>query len=244
MSADNVVSFHRTYGKAKSFPLTQTTVKMANPINGSISPYVAVFYHTQQITESAEVMCHGNAIQESKPYFRTSKDVLEKTKEILSKGMKAKKLYDQVSSESGGVFFSSSQSTELRDTRQIYRQPANLKREKKENESHGHLHGELESIINFQRGQEEFVKTLTCIRDSFYVFLGTAVQLNDVAKFCCEMNEVLYIDTTFNLWEHWLTDSCYGNLRLETNEGKHPILIAPSMIHFQSDEFLFNRIHQ
>ena len=105
VSANNVVSLHRTYGKATSFPLTRTIVKMANPISGPMSPYVAIIYHAQQITESAEVVCHGNAIQESQPYFRTSKDVLEKTKEILSKGMGAKKVYDQVNSESGGVFF-------------------------------------------------------------------------------------------------------------------------------------------
>ena len=116
MSADNVVSLHRTYGKAKSFPLTRTVVKMANPINGPMSPHVAVFYHTQQITESAEVFCHGNAIQEGEPYFRTSKGVLEKAKEILSKGIGAKKLYGQINSESGSVFFSSSQSRELRDS--------------------------------------------------------------------------------------------------------------------------------
>ena len=53
------------------------------------------------------------------------------------------------------------------------------------------------------------------------------------------MNEVLCINTTFNLCEYWLTD--YGNLRLETNEGKHPIFIGPSMIHFKRDEFLFSR---
>ena len=129
--ADNVVSLHRIYGKAKSFPLTRTIVEMANPINGPVSPYVAVFYLAQQITESAEVLCHGNAIQESKPYLRTSKDVLEKTKEILSKGKGAKNVYDQVNSESVGIFFSSSQSKNLRDTRQIYRQSANLIKEKK-----------------------------------------------------------------------------------------------------------------
>ena len=68
---------------------------MTNPINGPMFPYVAVFYHAQQITENAKVLCYGNAIQESKPYFRTSKDVLEKTKEILSKGIGTKKVYDQ-----------------------------------------------------------------------------------------------------------------------------------------------------
>ena len=101
--------------------------------------------------------------------------------------------------------------------------------------------GELESIVNFQRGEKEFVKAIACIRDSFYIFLGIKVQLNDVTKFCCEKNEVLCIDTTFNLCEHWLTDSCHGNLQLETNKGKYPIFIEPSMIHFEKEEFLFNR---
>ena len=133
-------------------------------------------------------------------------------------------------------FFSSSQSKEFRDTRQIYRKSANLEIEKKENESHDHLRRDLESIINFQRGEDEFLKTVTYICDSICdVFLGTTVQLNDVAKFCCEMNEVLYIDTTFNLCEHWVTDSCFGNLRLETNEGKHPIFVGPSIIYFERD---------
>ena len=42
------------------------------------------------------------------------------------------------------------------------------------------------------------------------------------------MNEVLRIDTNFNLFEHWLSDSCYGNLRFEINEEKHPIFVGPS----------------
>ena len=70
-----------------------------------------------------------------------------------------------------------------------------------------------------------------------FVFLGTTVQLNDAAKFCCDMHEVLCIDTTFNLCELWLTDSCYDNLRLEANDGKHPICAGPSMIRFEGGEF-------
>ena len=56
VSADNVVSFHRTYGKTMSFPLPRTIVKMANPINGPMPLCVAVFYHAQQITKSADVL--------------------------------------------------------------------------------------------------------------------------------------------------------------------------------------------
>ena len=56
VSTDNVVSFHRTYGKTMSFRLPRTIVKMANPINGPMPLYVAVFYHAQQITKSVDVL--------------------------------------------------------------------------------------------------------------------------------------------------------------------------------------------
>ena len=166
--------------------------------------------------------------------------MLEKTKENLSKGMPPKKVYDRINDDSGGVFFSTTQSNELRDTRQVYRQSENLKKKRKEDEINDHQ-GELASIIEFQRREKEFVRNVSCIRDGFYVFLGTTVQLSDVAKFCCDMDEVLCIDTTFNLCEYWLTDTCYGNLRLQTKEGKNPIFIGPSIIHFERGEFFFNR---
>ena len=166
--------------------------------------------------------------------------MLEKTKENLSKGMPPKKVYDRINDDSGGVFFSTTQSNELRDTRQVYRQSENLKKKRKEDEINDHQ-GELASITEFQRREKEFVRNVSCIRDGFYVFLGTTVQLSDVAKFCCDMDEVLCIDTTFNLCEYWLTDTCYGNLRLQTKEGKNPIFIGPSIIHFERGEFFFNR---
>ena len=208
---------------------------MSNPINGPPSPYVVVLYQAEQIIESSENLPHGNAIKHDKPYFRTSKDVLEQTKENLSKGMPPKKVYDRMNDDSGGVFFSTSQSNELRDTRQLYQQSENLKKKRKEDEINDHRQGELASIIELQRREKEFVRNVSCMRDSFYV------QLSDVAKFCCDMDEVLCIDTTFNLCEYWLTDTCYGNLRLETKERKNPIFIGPSVIHFERDEFLFNR---
>ena len=211
--ADNVVSLHRTYGKAKSFPLTRTIIKMSNSINGPPSPYVAVLYQAEQIIESSKNLSHGNAIEHDKLYFRTSKDVLEKKKENLSKGMPPKKVCDRRNDDLGGVFFSTSQSNELRDTRKVYRQSENLKKKRKEDEINDHQ-GELASIIGFQQREKEFVRNVSCICDSFYVFLGTTIQLSDkIAKSCCDMGEVLCIDTTFNLCEHWLTDTCYGNLR-------------------------------
>ena len=71
--------------------------------------------------------------------------------------------------------------------------------------------------------------------------MATDVQLSDVAKFCCEENSVFCVDTTFNLCKNWVTDSCYNNARLERSEGKHPIFLGPSMIHFEKTELIFSR---
>ena len=240
VSDDKVVSFHRSYSKAKSFPLSRTVITISDPVNGPISPYVAVTYQTEgPIPENVNVLSHGNTKRSTKPYLKTSRNVLEKTKASLEKGMSSKKVYDQINNTSGGVFFSTSQSNELRDTRQVYRQSAKLKeKEKNTNES---INDQLASLLNLQRTDADFLRTVTCLRNSYYVFLGTDIQLNDVSKFCCDMNEVLGIDTTFNLCESWLTDTCYKNHRLETAEGKQPVFIGPCIIHFEKDEFIFNR---
>ena len=115
------ISLHRTYGKAKGFSLTRTTIKMSNAIKGPPSPYVAVLYQAEQIIKSSKNLPHGNVIEHDKLYFRTSKDVSEKSKENVSKGIPLKKVYDQINDDLEGVFFSISQSNKLRDTRQVYR---------------------------------------------------------------------------------------------------------------------------
>ena len=58
---------------------------------------------------------------------------------------------------------------------------------------------------------------------------------------CCDSDNVLCIDTTFNLCSSWVTDCCYNNDRLRTNEGKHPIFLGPAIVHFEKDVFLFSR---
>ena len=92
-----------------------------------------------------------------------------------------------------------------------------------------------------QRSDPEFIKTISCIRDSYYIFLGTTIQLDDVLKICSDSDHVLCIDTTFNLGSSWVTDCCYNNDRLRTNEGKHPIFLGPEIVHIEKDVFLFSR---
>ena len=74
--SDKIVKLSRTYTKGKSFPLTRTVIHVSNPASGPPSPFVAVFYQALAIAEKDEVLCHGNATQNSKLYFRKSKNVL------------------------------------------------------------------------------------------------------------------------------------------------------------------------
>ena len=91
-----------------------------------------------------------------------------------------------------------------------------------------------------QRSDPEFIKTIWCIRDSYCIFLGTTIQLDDVVKMSCDSDNVLCIDATYNLCSSWVTDSFYNNDHLKTNEGKHPIFLGPTIVHFEKDVFLFS----
>ena len=87
----------------------------------------------------------------------------------------------------------------------------------------------------------EFVRSVSCVDESYYVFLANDVQLNDIADFCCTNNNILCIDTTYNLCNNWVTDCCYTNKRIETKDGKNPTFLGPSILHFNKEEFIFGR---
>ena len=94
--------------------------------------------------------------------------------------------------------------------------------------------GELSMAIMLQRSDREFIKTISCIPDSYYISLERLLS--------CDSDNVLCIDATFNLCSIWVTDCCYNNDLVRTNEGKHPIFLCPTIVHVEKDEFLFIRI--
>ena len=130
---EHIIELKRSYEVAKSFPLQRiitTFSKLGNPP----SPYTAVLYKIiSPISDDTKVEPHGNATKSDRPYYKTSRSVLSRVKSELEKGKKPQKVYDQINKESGGVFSSLSQSNELRDCRQIYRQTQSIKKEKKKN---------------------------------------------------------------------------------------------------------------
>ena len=239
--SDKIVKLSRTYTKIKSFPLTRTFIQVSNPASNPPSLFVEVFYQASAIAEKDEVPCYGNATQNSKPYFRTSKDVLQKTREKYVNGLNAKTVHDEINKELGGVYYSSSQSSELRDMRQVHRQKEKAKGKVTKGIRALGFSGELSTAIILQRSDPEFIKTVSCISDSYYISLGTTTQLDDVVKMCCHADNVLCINTKFNLCSSSVTDCCYNNDRLRTNEGKHLVFLGPATVHVEKDVFLFSR---
>ena len=128
-------------------------------------------------------------------------------------GLNTKTVYHEINKELGGVYYSSSQSSELRDTQQVHRKKEKAKKSK--GVSVPELSGELSTTIMLQRSDPEFIKIILCILDSCHVFSGTTIQLNDVVKMCCDFDNVLCIDTTFNLCSSWATG--YNNNHLTAN---------------------------
>lgn len=87
------------------------------------------------------------------------------------------------------------------------------------------------------RSDPEFIRTISSIRDSYYIFLRMTIQLDNVVWMCCDSHNVLRI----NLCSSQVTDCCYNNDHLTTNEGKHLIFVGPDIVPFEKDPFLFSR---
>ena len=65
-------------------------------------------------------------------------------------------------------------------------------------------------------------------------------QLNDLERFCTNNHSfsVLSVDTTFNLGDFFVTPTTYRHLMLE--DGKHPAIIGPVLVHQQLKFSSFN----
>ena len=124
---DKIVTLRSPYNKAKIFPLTRTVIQESNSVSRPPNPFAAGFYQACDTAEKDKVSCHGNATQNSKSNFWTSKYVLQKARQKCVNGLNAKTVNDEIIKESGGVYSSSSQSSELRNTRQVHRQKAKAK---------------------------------------------------------------------------------------------------------------------
>ena len=73
-------------------------------LNGKLH-FLCSVYQASAITKKGKVSCHGNLTQNSKPYFRTPKHLLQKAREKCVNGLNAKAIYGDINSELGEYIF-------------------------------------------------------------------------------------------------------------------------------------------
>ena len=105
------------------------------------------------------------------------------------------KIYDAINEQSVDVLTSVAQSNKLRDVKQVYRQAASVKK----NETVKEESNEFTFLLKKQQEDKEFVRTISCLSESYYAFIVDGTQLNEIVKFCRDENGVLFIGTRYNL---------------------------------------------
>ena len=115
----------------------------------------------------------------------------------------------------------------------MYTDKVNYLAEKKRGNENYDKNDELIAKTELEREKKDFIQSVSCSRNSYYMFFADDIQLNDVVFFCVDKNGVLSIDTTFNLCSNWATDTCYENTPLQTQNGKHPFFLGSILIHFE-----------
>lgn len=92
---------------------------------------------------------------------------------------------------------------------------------------------------------DQFIESIWLVPDPTIVLFNTT-QLNDLEQFCATPGKasMLGIDVTFNLGKFYVTLCTYQNFRVVNENGKHPIMIGPTLIHSSKDQANFTILFQ
>ena len=148
-------------------------------------------------------------------------------------------MYDRLTSISSGPLHSQSPGLEPRNIKQIRNRKASLDKSEV-NFSSPEKTDEIAFALLFKGTYPGYVRTVSVQDDDYVIFLVTNKQIQDVKKMCCQGKSVLSVDTTYNLYDLWFTDTSFKNERLINSSGNHPIFLGPSF-HFRKDESAFSR---
>ena len=113
-------------------------------------------------------LCYRNSKgNQPRPYIRTSKKVFSKTKNLLKEGNTYKEAYDKMNALSRGVYESFSQSNELWNLKQVYRQKEKMKARRKPTDW-----DELVVLIRYHQENTNFLGSVVCLDQSYYRFIA------------------------------------------------------------------------
>ena len=154
--SNKIVKLSRTDTKVKSFSITRAVIQVSKPASGPLVPLLRFSTKLQQLLKKTKFHITEMPAKILNHIFGRPK--MQKSRETCVNGLNAKTVYDKTNKESSGVYYSSSQSSELRDTQQVLRQKEYAKMNK--GMSTPEFLGELSTAIMLQRSYAEFIKTI------------------------------------------------------------------------------------
>ena len=95
-----------------------------------------------------------------------------------------------------------------------------------------------------QLQQIYILHSITIKKDTFFFVTTTEEIAQDIKQICCGTNvSIPDVDTTFNLCNMWLVDTCYHNKRIINPETRNnSIFLGPTLFHFSKDDKIFSRL--
>ncbi|CAG2219934.1 unnamed protein product [Mytilus edulis] len=156
-------------------------------------------------------------------------EVLEDIKE--ESGLtKPKRFFKSLMDKAGGALTSTSAASEPRNLRQIY----NIRSSQKQRpDEFAHLVSQVK--------EDSFVRELTIDSDFIQYILTTDKEIVDLKEFCTNPIKfsVFSIDSTFDVGNYYITNTCYENLRIlhasDKYRGKYPLEMGPTFVHTKRD---------
>ncbi|CAC5364286.1 unnamed protein product [Mytilus coruscus] len=155
-------------------------------------------------------------------------NIKEETRET-----KPRQLFKKLVDDAGGPLYSSSASSEPRNLQQIYNIRSSTKAATKTDQL-THLVAQIR--------ESTFVHELAADGESLQYVLASEKQLMDLDTFCTHQLHfsVFSVDSTFNIGNYYVTNTCFENLRVVHASGKykgrHPLEMGPTFVHTHRDE--------
>ena len=142
----------------------------------------------------------------------------------------------------GGPYLSTSQSNEPREKKQLYNHLYQLN-QTPSSPVNKEINDELLQMTKEQK-KNRMIESIVVNNKAYFFFMCSFNQIQDIIKFYCPEIDAsgLGIDTTFNLDDLWVTDSCNKNTWIVNRPtGNDPVFLGSLMLHFAKHKSTFSR---
>ena len=97
----------------------------------------------------------------------------------------------------------------------------------------------LQVFTQMKKEERRFILNIVLTPDEYLVTAYSDVVLNDIETFYVNGNNVLLLDTTFDLCD--MSDTAYQNRRLVNDKLEHPWFFGPILFHMKKTPETFSR---